>query len=207
MSTYVLSMLYTGCSGHMCTSSYHIMKDTVLREIFSAISPLTCKVYDCQAHAFKLYNATLLLVTTPAFVVGILASCIIMLMNLSANNLNGIKDRKEIVTCSKCCHKCSKLCFFVHFFVQTSSIPTAGEDYLEVTPQIVQFPISFERAEGRWCVTLQIIDDLDYEGELPESFVISLSVSDAAVIMNQASTTVSILDDEGIHLITVMYCY
>ena len=93
------------------------------------------------------------------------------------------------------------------FFVQTVSIPTAGEDYFEVTPQIVQFPISFERAEGRWCVTLQIIDDLDYEGELPESFVISLSVSDAAVIMNQASATVSILDDEGTHPVTVMHCY
>ena len=74
----------------------------------------------------------------------------------------------------------------------------AGEDYIEVTPQIMQFPTSFERAEGRWCVTLQIIDDQDYEGELPESFVISLSISDAAVIMNQASATVSILDDEGV---------
>ena len=65
----------------------------------------------------------------------------------------------------------------------------------------MQFPTSFERAEGRWCVTLQIIDDQDYEGELPESFVISLSISDAAVIMNQASATVSILD-EGIHPVT-----
>ena len=83
-----------------------------------------------------------------------------------------------------------------------SSIPIAGEDYFEVTPQIMQFPISFERAEARWCVTLQIIDDQDYEGELPESFVISLSISDAAVIMNQASATVSVLDDEGIHPVT-----
>ena len=89
-----------------------------------------------------------------------------------------------------------------HFFVQTPSIPIAGEDYFEVTPQIMQFPISFERAEGRWCVTLQIIDDQDYEGQLPDSFVVSLSVSDAAVILNQASATVSILDDEGIHPIT-----
>ena len=85
-------------------------------------------------------------------------------------------------------------------FVQLSFISIAGEDYVEVTPQIMQFPISFERAEGRWCVTLQIIDDQDYEGELPESFVISLSISDAAVIMNQASATVSILDDDGMYI-------
>ena len=69
----------------------------------------------------------------------------------------------------------------------------------------MQFPISFERAEGRWCITLQIIDDQDYEGELPESFVISLSISDAAVIMNQASATVFILD-EGIHPVNPVVC-
>lgn len=72
---------------------------------------------------------------------------------------------------------------------------------MEVIPQITQFAISSEGAESRWCTTIHITDDQEYEGEVQESLVVSLSVSDTAVIINRNSATVSILDNEGMHLV------
>lgn len=85
--------------------------------------------------------------------------------------------------------------------VYNAQTSAAGEDYLEVIPQITQFAISSEGAESRWCTTIQIMDDQEYEGGVQESLVVSLSMSDTAVIINRNSATVSILDNEGMHLV------
>ena len=40
------------------------------------------------------------------------------------------------------------------------------------------------------------MDDEEFEGEQPESFSLSLSVQDIAVVVNTSSATVFIVDDE-----------
>ena len=74
-------------------------------------------------------------------------------------------------------------------------IPTAGQDYREITPRIAHFPLS-TRNTSMLCFAINILDDEESEGSQPESFLLSLSVFDVAVVVNQASATVYIMDDD-----------
>jgi len=75
-------------------------------------------------------------------------------------------------------------------------IPTAGQDYREITPRIAYFPPSSRGIlNSSLCFTIDILDDEENEGSRPESFVLSLSVFDVAVVVNQDSAVVYILDD------------
>ena len=47
------------------------------------------------------------------------------------------------------------------------------------------------------CITIKILDDEEFEGEKPESFSLSLSVYNIAVVVNTSSATVFIVDDES----------
>ena len=47
-----------------------------------------------------------------------------------------------------------------------------------------------------WCFPINILDDEVIEGSQPESFVLSLSIFDVAMVISQNSATVYILDDE-----------
>ena len=52
------------------------------------------------------------------------------------------------------------------------------------------------------------MDDEEVEGEKPESFSLSLSVYDIAVVVNTSSATVFIMDDEdGTWEFTVFCCF
>ena len=79
--------------------------------------------------------------------------------------------------------------------VMQPSFLAAGKDYRAIVPRIVHFP-----GEGpdtsRQCITINIMDDEEFEGEQPESFSLSLSVYDIAVVVSTSSATVFIMDDE-----------
>ena len=81
-------------------------------------------------------------------------------------------------------------------------IPTAGQDYRELTPRIAHFPPpATEMLNTSTCFTINILDDEENEGSQPESFVLSLAVFDVAVVASQDSTRVYILDDEGMQIL------
>ena len=71
----------------------------------------------------------------------------------------------------------------------------AGQDYRAFTPRIVHFP-GEEPHTSLQCITINILDDEEFEGEKPESFSLSLSVNDIAVVVSMSSATVFIVDDE-----------
>ena len=79
--------------------------------------------------------------------------------------------------------------------VRTNLFLAAGKDYHAIIPRIVHFPGEAPDT-SRQCITVNIIDDEEVEGEKPESFSLSLSVYDIAVVVSTSSATVFIMDDE-----------
>ena len=73
--------------------------------------------------------------------------------------------------------------------------PVAGHDYREVMPRIVHFHGETPNTLTQ-CVTIDILNDEEFEGGQAESFALSLSVYDVAVMVSPGFATVSILDDE-----------
>ena len=80
--------------------------------------------------------------------------------------------------------------------VRTNFFLAAGQDYCEVSPRIVHFPGEAPHTSLQ-CITIKILDDEEFEGEKPESFSLSLSVYNIAVVVNTSSATVFIVDDES----------
>jgi len=71
----------------------------------------------------------------------------------------------------------------------------AGKDYRAIIPRIVHFPGEVPHISLQ-CITITVLDDEEFEGEKPESFSLSLSVNDIAVVVHTSSATVFIMDDE-----------
>ena len=71
----------------------------------------------------------------------------------------------------------------------------AGKDYRAIIPRIVHFPGEAPHTSLQ-CITINILDDEEFEGEKPESISLSLSVNDIAVVVSTSSATVFIVDDE-----------
>ena len=79
--------------------------------------------------------------------------------------------------------------------VRTDLFLAAGKDYRAIIPRIVHFPGEAPHTSLQ-CITVNILDDEEFEGEKPESFSLSLSVNDIAVVVSTSSATVFIVDDE-----------
>ena len=79
--------------------------------------------------------------------------------------------------------------------VMQSSFLAAGKDYRAIIPHIVHFPGEAPDT-SRQCITINILDDKEFEGEKPEYFSLSLSVYDIAIVVSTSSATVFIMDDE-----------
>ena len=83
----------------------------------------------------------------------------------------------------------------VQHSVRTNLFPAAAKDYRAIVPRIVHFPGEAPDT-SRQCITIDILDDEEFEGEKPESLSLSLSVQDIAVVVSTSSATVFIVDDE-----------
>ena len=79
--------------------------------------------------------------------------------------------------------------------VMQPSFLAAGKDYRAIIPRIVHFPGEAPHTSQQ-CININILDDEEFEGEKPESFSLSLSVNDIAVVVRTSSATVFIVDDE-----------
>ena len=63
-------------------------------------------------------------------------------------------------------------------------------DYLDITEALI-----FDSVTPRICRTVTIVDDGDQETN--EFFTLRLTTSDSSLILNPASGTVTIIDNEG----------
>ena len=79
--------------------------------------------------------------------------------------------------------------------VMQPSFLAAGKDYRAIIPRIVHFPGEAPHTSLQ-CITINILDDEEFEGEKPESIFLSLSVNDIAVVVRTSSATVFIVDDD-----------